>query len=257
MKSEKVSIVMLTYNAPEYIIHSIKGVKKYTENVNYELVVYDNKSKDFTQRILKKLEKNNLIDKLIFSDKNYFFVGGNNRAIKYVSKDSKYILLLNSDIEIRNKYWLENILRIHKKGITACQVCDEIDCRPDGWCLLVDKEIYLKYLLDEEKFTWYFSIADFASRVMKAGYNVQSIRNYQEFIIHFGGASEIASNISNLSLKDGDNVNEWFPHKCNVIEELKCDPTGNIHSNFILLNIFIKIKKKVKRIVKQIIKGKK
>lgn len=27
MKSEKVSIVMLRYNAPEYIMHSIKGVK--------------------------------------------------------------------------------------------------------------------------------------------------------------------------------------------------------------------------------------
>lgn len=251
---KKVSIVMLTYNAPLYIMHSINGIRRYTKNVNYELVVYDNSSKNLTKKLLKKMQDKKMIDNLIFSDKNYYFVGGNNRAVKHISDDSEYILLLNSDIEIRNKYWLENLLKVHKKGVTACQVCDENDCRPDGWCLLVDREIYFKLLLDEEKFTWYFSIADFTSRVMKKGYSIQSIRKYDNFIFHFGGASEISSNISNASLKDGENVNNWFPHKCDIIEELKCDKDGFVKNNFKIVNFCIKANKKVKRAFKKYLK---
>lgn len=41
-------------------------------------------------------------------------------------------------------------MEVHKRGITACQVCDEYDLRPDGWCLLVDKDIYNNLKLDEK-----------------------------------------------------------------------------------------------------------
>ena len=95
---------------------------------------------------------------MIFSDRNLLFAGGNNEASKYVSKDSKFILLLNSDVEIRNKEWLEKMISVHKKGVTACQVCSYDDNRPDGWCLLVDKNLYLNYKLDSKRFTWFLQL---------------------------------------------------------------------------------------------------
>lgn len=49
------------------------------------------------------------------------------------------------------------MVEVHQRGITACQVCSDIDYRSDGWCLLVDKDIYLAHDLDEENFTWYCS----------------------------------------------------------------------------------------------------
>lgn len=244
----KVSIIMLTYNAPVYVKHSIKSVKNNTRNVDYELVVYDNASSSRTKKILSKLYIKGLVDKLYFSPTNYYFVGGNNRAVDQCSDDSEYILLLNSDIEIRNKSWLKSLLDVHKRGITACQVCDENDLRPDGWCLLVDKDIYLDLKLDEERFTWYFSIADFASRVMKYGYSVQTIRNYKNVIYHFGGASEISSAVANSSLKSGENVNDWFPHRCDVINNLDVPKSDNVKSYFKIMNIFLKIQKKIKKI---------
>lgn len=245
----KVSIIMLTYNAPVYVRHSIKSVKNNTIGVDYELIVYDNASSNKTKRVLNTLYRDGWIDRLFFSDKNYYFVGGNNRAVMKSSEDAEFILLLNSDIEIRNKKWLSSLLEVHKRGITACQVCDEYDLRPDGWCLLVDKDIYNNLKLDEKRFTWYFSIADFASRVMNAGYSVQSIRNYKHAICHFGGASEISTSVAVSSLKSGENVSDWFPHRCNVIDVLNVPQTENVKSYFEIINIFLKIQKRIKRIL--------
>lgn len=51
----KVSIIMLTYNAPVYVRHSIKSVKNNTIGVDYELIVYDNASSNKTKRVLNTL----------------------------------------------------------------------------------------------------------------------------------------------------------------------------------------------------------
>lgn len=245
----KVSIIMLTYNAPLYVNHSIKGIKRYTEGVDYELIVYDNASNNKTKEILKKLNENGYIDKLVFSEINYYFVGGNNRAVGYASEDAEYVLLLNSDIEIRNTKWLDSILKVHKRGITACQVCDEKDNRPDGWCLLVDKDLYLKYKLDEKRFTWFFSIADFGSRIMSDGYSVQSIRKYSNVIKHFGGASEISREVACVSNGMASDVSNWYPHKCEVVEYLDTSDGKSVISFFSCLNFFFKSYKIMKHIL--------
>lgn len=49
----KISIVMLTYNAPKYVEHSIKTVRNGTLELNYELIVYDNHSSAKTVDLLK------------------------------------------------------------------------------------------------------------------------------------------------------------------------------------------------------------
>lgn len=156
----------------------------------------------------------------MLSDKNYFFVGGNNRAVKYVAEESDYIVLLNSDIEIRNSQWLKKIVEIHQRGITACQICSEADNRPDGWCLLVDRDIYLNHKLDEKRFTWYYSIADFGSRVMCSGYSVQTIKNYDNFIRHFGGMSEAPEDLTSFNSDCISEVDKWYPKPCIVIDHL-------------------------------------
>lgn len=249
----KVSIIMLTYNAPVYVKHSIKTLKNltYLDNrggYSYELVVYDNASNEKTKNVLKKLDKDGFIDKLIFSETNYYFVGGNNRAVKYVSKDSDFILLLNSDIEIRNSQWLSGMLKVHKRGITACQVCSKVDFRPDGWCLLVDKDIYGQLRLDEDRFKWFGSIADFGSRVMKKGYSVQSIQDYSMFIRHFGGCSEISAEIASTSKQDSAGIDSWYPHKCDVVESLDLSDGKSYKSLlFECVNVFYKIRKRIRR----------
>ena len=106
----KVSILMLTYNAPRYVKRSIKSLRK-TKNVDYELIVVDNNSKVTTKKTLWRLYKKKYIDKLYFNNENSLFSGGNNLAAKLTS-ESAYICLLNSDIEIKSPFWLENLINI-------------------------------------------------------------------------------------------------------------------------------------------------
>lgn len=53
--SKKVSILMLTHNAPLYVLKSILSLRNRTDGVDYELVVVDNHSKIVTKYILQKL----------------------------------------------------------------------------------------------------------------------------------------------------------------------------------------------------------
>lgn len=243
----KISIIMLTFNAPRYVEHSIRTVKRYTVGINYELLVCDNGSDLPTKNRLELLKKQGLIDRLVYLDRNYYFVGGNNRAVEYADNESDYILLLNSDIEIRNPWWLAKMLEAHQRGITACHVCDENDCRPDGWCLLVDKDIYLSHKLDEERFIWYYSIADFGSRVMRSGYHVQTIRNYNDFIKHFGGASEVKKGVRAVGAEYKAEVSTWYPHKCEVIDHLNLEEKSTYDGFFRIYDFFSKWKRKVKK----------
>lgn len=88
-----ISILMLTYNAPLFVIKSIISVAKYTKNVSYELIVLDNHSRILTRIILWLLKSWHLIDTLVYNDYNSLFAKGNNIASRYTNSSSKYYLL--------------------------------------------------------------------------------------------------------------------------------------------------------------------
>lgn len=71
----------------------------------------------------------------------------------------------------------------------------------------------------------------------------------QKCYISFWGASEISSAVANSSLKSGENVNDWFPHRCDVINNLDVPKSDNVKSYFKIMNIFLKIQKKIKKII--------
>lgn len=50
-------------------------------------------------------------------------------------------------------------------------------------------------------------------------------------------------------MKSGENVSDWFPHRCNVIDVLNVPQTENVKSYFEIINIFLKIQKRIKRIL--------
>lgn len=243
----KISILMLTYNANKYVKHTLKTLKK-TKYSNYELIVYDNNSNEKLKNYLRKEKESGQIDKLYLSPVNNMFIKGNNEAFKLCDPSSDLVLLLNSDIEIRNENWLTELVKIHRKGITATHICSEIDYRPDGWCLLVDFDLFSKYKLDENKFKVYYSVADLCRKIMDDGLCVQTIRNYKNFINHFGGASGPFIMNGNVikpdnENKDDDMINAWFSRKCDVLEEVKVTGSTKKYWIFNIYNIFVKGKK--------------
>lgn len=112
--NEAVSIIILNYNGRQYLHDCLNSVLKQSYS-NFELILFDNNSADDSISFVK----NNFADsrlKVISSEKNLGFAGGNNEALKHCAND--IIVLLNNDT-IVEPAWLENLAAAVKDGNTV------------------------------------------------------------------------------------------------------------------------------------------
>lgn len=207
----KISVLMLTYNAPHYVKKSIVTLKKMTEGVDYELIVVDNNSKHPTIRTLYKLKSRGLIDKLYYNSQNDLFAKGNNIASRLAREDSDYYLLLNSDVEIKSKDWLKKLVDLMPKngGIVSFGAVQSAPKRADGYCMLINADLYNKYKLDEH-FQWWWGVTKLESQVLKEGKAVIAVENHEEYIHHFGGKSGKGFKDATGMDVDMAEVKQWF-----------------------------------------------
>lgn len=191
--SEKISILILTHNAPTYVEETISSLNEITRKEDLEhveIVVLDNASEQETVNILHNLKEKKYITKLILSEKNTLFSGGNNIAAKNSIYTSDLLLLLNSDVRINNKNWLRILVNIKRKEhYTAASYgyCKNPD-RGDGYCFLVDRNIYMKNFLSEE-FQWWWSLTKFQADLLKENHSILAIDHHDHIIYHYGGKS--------------------------------------------------------------------
>lgn len=218
MKKPKVSVLILTFNAPRYVYTTLKTIQK-TNYDNLEIIVFDNNSRINTKIVNLYALSKGWINRLIFSPKNILFSPGNNEAFKNISDDSEYILLLNSDVEIRDPEWLNALLKIHSYGATSYGLCVNEPLRADGYCFLVDTKLYRKYKLDSN-FEWWWGLTKFQAEILaKEDCNITAVKNHDEFIYHFGGRSRKGfANAKALKKAKGLNleiekVKSWFKDK--------------------------------------------
>ena len=110
---KEVSIVILNWNGRQHLEDFLPALVRHTTHPHAEIVVADNGSEDDSREFLKKEYPHIRIIEL---ELNHGFSGGYNRAIEQV--DARYILLLNSDIEV-TKGWLEPMLELMEKDLTV------------------------------------------------------------------------------------------------------------------------------------------
>lgn len=101
---KKTSVVILNWNGAELLKQFLPTVLMHTQTEDCEVVVADNSSTDNSIEVLRQQFPN---VKLILLDKNYGFAEGYNRALQQV--DSKYVVLLNSDVET-SPNWLNPLI---------------------------------------------------------------------------------------------------------------------------------------------------
>lgn len=94
MQTPGVSVIIVSYNAFDYLDKCLSSLLR-QQGIDLEIIVVDNNSPDGTAKLVK--EKYPSI-KLIASEKNLGFSGGNNLGIKEATKD--VLLLLNPDTEL-------------------------------------------------------------------------------------------------------------------------------------------------------------
>lgn len=215
-----ISIIVLTYNAPSYVRKTLRTLAK-TSYPNYEVIVFDNNSRFWTRQVLLASQKRGWAKRVILSDENLLFAAGNNEAFKAISSDAKYVLLLNSDVKIVDPKWLDKLFSIHERGVSTLGFCASAPARGDGYCFLIDRDLYGKYLLDTE-FQWWWGITKLQSLILRDGLKVKAVKEHEELLHHYGGASGDAWKKAKGMDVDIEDVKRWFEkNEVEIIEKLR------------------------------------
>jgi len=115
------SIIIVNFNTKEFLRNCLKSVAESTKNISYEIIVVDNASHDGSVEMVKK-EFPEI--RIIANKRNVGFSKANNQGVK-ISKESRYVLFLNSDT-IVNKNVLEEMIKFmdsHKDaGAATCKL---------------------------------------------------------------------------------------------------------------------------------------
>lgn len=106
-KQIDLSIVIVSFNTKDIILSCIKSVKKYTSNINYEIIVVDNDSEDGSVEAIKKLGV-----KVIKNTENVGFAVANNQGYKV--SNGEFVLFLNSDTLVEDNVLGEMVVWMRK-----------------------------------------------------------------------------------------------------------------------------------------------
>ncbi|MDB3085886.1 hypothetical protein C4097_15400 [Clostridioides difficile] len=109
-KNPEVSILVLAYNKlEEYTRKCVESILKYTIDIDYELILFDNGSSDGTYDYFKSIKHDK--KKIIKVTKNFGASYSNSLAFKEM--DGKYLVCISNDA-IVTKNWLSNMLKCAK-----------------------------------------------------------------------------------------------------------------------------------------------
>lgn len=145
------------------------------------------------------------------------FAGGNNVGAMCSNIGSDYLLLLNSDILVVNPLWLKKLVDIHptEGGVSSFGVVLDPPKRADGYCFLVNRELYMNYMLDEN-FQWFWGITKLQSQLLKDNERIVCVENHENMIHHYGGRSGKGFKDAKGMGIDIEEVKKWFT--CGEIE---------------------------------------
>ncbi|MEB3356311.1 MAG: glycosyltransferase [Synechococcales bacterium] len=104
-----VSIIIPSYEVPEYLEYCIQSVQKFTPPNAYELIVVDNNSSPETIAVLKRLQCSAGI-KVIYNSENMGFTYAVNQGIQLAQPESD-IVLLNNDALV-TQGWLDAMIEV-------------------------------------------------------------------------------------------------------------------------------------------------
>src|SRR3990167_7996552 len=95
----ELSIILLSYNTALLTKNCIESIiKEASEDVKYEIIVFDNASSDETASMMKALSLKHDNIKFVQNKENLGFAKGNNHAVNHAR--GKYLLFLNTDTVI-------------------------------------------------------------------------------------------------------------------------------------------------------------
>jgi len=205
MSKKLVSIVIVNWNAKEFMQQCAKSLKQNTVYPKYEVIAVDNGSKDGSVELLKQLKKKGLVHKVIFNKGNRGFAAANNQGFK--AAKGQYLFMLNNDV-LLVKGWLSKAIellesdkRIAAVGSTLIGFNDSpknvTKASPKEKQTLCGAAMVMKKtaleqigLLDAEEFSpAYGEETDWCYRARNAGFKL--FETSDSVIKHFGSGSTL------------------------------------------------------------------
>jgi GT2 family glycosyltransferase len=112
----KVAVVILNWNGKDFLEKFLPAVIQYSSQ-EAEIYVIDNASSDDS---VSFIQSNYPAIKIIQNSENFGFAGGYNHGLKQI--ESKYYVLLNSDVEVTEN-WITPVIDLmeNDSSIAACQ----------------------------------------------------------------------------------------------------------------------------------------
>jgi len=168
--SPDVSVIVCTYNHGKWIERCLRSLvnQDFIKKEEYEVIIVDDCSKDYTQKILKNFQFDNF--RFYKNKKNLGLPKSLNRAIKL--SFGKYIVRVDSDDYVNRNFLLILYMMVNLNDDYSAVACDyylvndnekileQVDCdkEPIGCGIIFEKDhiksvgLYNeKYLINEEK----------------------------------------------------------------------------------------------------------
>ena len=114
-------------------------------------------------------------------------------------------------MEIKSPNWLDKLIELmpEEGGIASFGAVQSAPKRADGYCMMINADLYNKYKLDEY-FQWWWGVTKLESQVLKEGKKVIAVDDHEEYIHHFGGKSGKGFSDATGMDVDMDEVKKWF-----------------------------------------------
>lgn len=197
----KVSVIVCCWNHCEDLTKPF--VKNFMDMTNVgdlqvELILFDNGSTDNTWKYLKTVGFDDCI-KVVHSDTNLGFGGGNNEALKHA--EGKYVLFLNNDVILKQNNWLDVMISEMEKfpksvigaefvsGNSTTEFRGKMRDYINGWCLMIPREFLDKHGAFDKDFGWaYFEDVFLCQKAVENGYKLRKVNTFVE---HLGSRSSV------------------------------------------------------------------
>jgi len=200
----KKDILIVVHNQYDFVKNCIESIYKNTKNFN--LFIWNNNSDKQTSEYLEKISNKKDNIKLYKSISNLGFIVPNNTMIKETTSD--YIILLNSDTEVR-KNWDKVLIGFLKKNKDVALVgfdggmLDETGLGTEknhgydvdyicGYCMCLPRKTYLDFgLFDEKNINFaYCEDSDFSLRIREKNKKIYACYS-TDLVVHYGARTSL------------------------------------------------------------------
>lgn len=202
----ELSIVVVTHKAIRYVRKLFDSLYLYPPFLPFEVICVDNASCPPAVAYLKELHSRGKIHKLVLNDRNLFYAKANNIAFGMCSKDSRYILRLDSDVEFMSSRWFETLFSVGADSVGYGILPPPV--RHDSWCWLMRRSAVGKPVFDERYPTW-GAPSLLESKLLQRGSRVVAIRTDPSLVRHYWGKGRREAKVD-TGLWSGHKLREWF-----------------------------------------------